>query len=374
MFYFDYAATTKMSEEALQVYIKANRDFFGNSSSLHNEGGRAQFILEQCRDSLAQLTGAKPEGIYFTSGGTESNILAICSLARSAKKRGSHLITSQAEHSSVHSAMAYLEKEGFQITKLPLNAQGVIDLHELAATIRPDTVLVSLQYINQEIGTVQPIQKIGPLLKEKGILLHSDCVQAFGKIDLRPIMKWVDSFSVTSHKLFGPKGTGAVYIHPCTRWQPLFPGLTHEKGLRGGTVNVPAIAAFTAAAEAACRSFSLDKEWSLRRRLKKQLTGSPFEWIEADDEQQLPSIIGMKRNGMEGQLVMLKLNEQGFAISTGSACDSRSENGTKAIMAMGCSLEEAKQFFRISFGRFTTHEEMEKLGDGLLQLCGMATC
>lgn len=374
MFYFDYAATTKMSEEALQVYIKANRDFFGNSSSLHNEGGRAQFILEQCRDSLAQLTGAKPEGIYFTSGGTESNILAICSLARSAKKRGSHLITSQAEHSSVHSAMAYLEKEGFQITKLPLNAQGVIDLHELAAAIRPDTVLVSLQYINQEIGTVQPIQKIGPLLKEKGILLHSDCVQAFGKIDLRPIMKWVDSFSVTSHKLFGPKGTGAVYIHPCTRWQPLFPGLTHEKGLRGGTVNVPAIAAFTAAAEAACRSFSLDKEWSLRRRLKKQLTGSPFEWIEADDEQQLPSIIGMKRNGMEGQLVMLKLNEQGFAISTGSACDSRSENGTKAIMAMGCSLEEAKQFFRISFGRFTTHEEMEKLGDGLLQLCGMATC
>lgn len=374
MFYFDYAATTKMSEEALQVYIKANRDFFGNSSSLHNEGGRAQFILEQCRDSLAQLTGAKPEGIYFTSGGTESNILAICSLARSAKKRGSHLITSQAEHSSVHSAMAYLEKEGFQITKLPLNAQGVIDLHELAAAIRPDTVLVSLQYINQEIGTVQPIQKIGPLLKEKGILLHSDCVQAFGKIDLRPIMKWVDSFSVTSHKLFGPKGTGAVYIHPCTRWQPLFPGLTHEKGLRGGTVNVPAIAAFTAAAEAACRSFSLDKEWSLRRRLKKQLTGSPFEWIEADDEQQLPSIIGMKRNGMEGQLVMLKLNEQGFAISTGSACDSRSENGTKAIMAMGCSLEEAKQFFRISFGRFTTHEEMEKLGDGLLQLCSMATC
>src|SRR5690606_18525338 len=116
----------------------------------------------------------------------------------------SHLITSQAEHSSVHSAMAYLEKEGFQITKLPLNAQGVIDLHELAAAIRPDTVLVSLQYINQEIGTVQPIQKIGPLLKEKGILLHSDCVQAFGKIDLRPIMKWVDSFSVTSHKLFGP--------------------------------------------------------------------------------------------------------------------------------------------------------------------------
>lgn len=372
MIYFDYAATSPMSEEALNVYIKASQEFFGNSSSLHDEGSRARFLLEKCRETLANLIGGKQEGIYFTSGGTECNLLSIVSLARAARKKGTHVITSMAEHSSVHSAMAYLEKEGFVITKLPLSSRGIVEPERLAAAIRPDTALVSLQYVNQEIGAINPVEEIGQLLKEKGILFHSDCIQAFGKLDLRPLLKWADSISLSSHKVSGPKGVGAVYIHPTVRWTPLFPGLTHESGFRGGTVDVPAIAAFIAASEKVCQTFNLQKEWSLRYLLKEKLAQSSLRWIETEETRQLPSVIGMTMPGMEGQLVLLKLNEQGCAISTGSACDSRSENGTKAILAMGYSLEEARQFFRISFSSRTTAEEIEKLGDLLLGITSTA--
>lgn len=372
MIYFDYAATAPMSEEALNVYIKTNQKFFGNSSSLHDEGSRARFLLERCRESLAKLIGGKKEGVYFTSGGTESNLLAIVSLAKAARKKGNHIITSLAEHSSVHSAMAYLEKAGFAVTKLPLSSRGIVEPEKLAAAIRPDTILVSLQYINQEIGAINPIEEIGRLLAEKEILFHSDCVQAFGKLDICPLLKWVDSLSLSSHKVFGPKGAGAVYMDPSVQWSPVFPGLTHEGGFRGGTVSVPAIAAFTAAAEEACRTFSQQTEWAFRRLLKEKLSGSSFCWIEAEEARQLPSIIGLTLPGMEGQLVLLKLNEQGCAISTGSACDARSENGTKAILAMGYPMETARQFFRISFSRRTTMEEIETLGDLLLGLTSAA--
>ncbi|MFK2824512.1 IscS subfamily cysteine desulfurase [Bacillus sp. B190/17] len=374
MIYFDYAATTPMSEEALSVYIQTSREFFGNSSSLHDEGSRSLFLLEQCRKTLAQLIGGKEDGIYFTSGGTESNLLSIVSLAQASKTKGKHIITSLAEHSSVHAAMAYLEKEGFYITKLPLNSQGTIEPETVAAAIRPDTVLVSLQYANQEIGAIHPIEDIGRLLKQKSILFHSDCVQAFGKLDLCPLLPWVDSLSLSSHKLFGPKGVGAAYIHPSIRWSPLFPGLTHENGFRGGTVDVPAIAAFIAASEKACQTFNLEKEWELRNGLKKKLANSPFRWIESDEASQLPSIIGLTAPSIEGQLVLLKLNERGFAISTGSACDSRSETGTKAIQAMGYSIEEARQFFRVSFSSRTTPEEMGQLGEALLEITSVISC
>ncbi|OCA92419.1 IscS subfamily cysteine desulfurase [Pseudobacillus wudalianchiensis] len=366
MIYFDYAATSPMSKEALNVYIKASQDFFGNSSSLHDEGSQASFLLKRCRETLADLIGGKQEGIYFTSGGTESNLLSIISLAQAARKKGTHVITSMAEHSSVHSAMAYLEKEGFHITKLPLSSRGMVEPERVAAAIRPDTILVSLQYVNQEIGAINPVEKIGRLLKEKDILFHSDCVQAFSKLDLRPLLQWAHSISLSSHKVSGPKGVGAVYIDPAVRWTPLFPGLTHESGFRGGTVDVPAIAAFIAAAEKACQTFNLQKEWQLRYLLKERLAHSAFHWIETEEAHQLPSVIGMTLPGTEGQLILLKLNEQGCAISTGSACDSRTENGTKAILAMGYSMEKARQFFRISLSSRTTTEEIEKLGDLLL--------
>ncbi|OZI10256.1 cysteine desulfurase [Bacillaceae bacterium SAS-127] len=366
--YFDYAATTPICEEALDVYIEASRQFFGNSSSLHDDGSRARFLLDRCREQLATLIGGEQEGIYFTSGGTESNLLAIISLAKQKKNEGTHVITTMAEHSSVHAAMSYLEKEGFQITRLPLNSQGLLDLSTLEAAIRPETILVCLQSINSEIGTIQPVIEAGKILKEKGILLHCDCVQAFGKIDLQPLLPYVTSLSIAAHKIYGPKGVGAAYLSPAIPWQPLFPGISHEKGFRGGTVDVPAIAAFVAAAEKVCQSYSLDQEWRLRERLKDLLTNSRYEWIEADQEHQLPSIIGIKLARTEGQLIMLTLNEHGFSISTGSACQASIEGGTKAVQAMGLSEEEAKQFFRISFGEPTTLAEVDALAKRLLKI------
>ncbi|WP_338750394.1 IscS subfamily cysteine desulfurase [Bacillus sp. FJAT-52991] len=365
--YFDYAATTPMCEEALNVYIEASRQFFGNSSSLHDDGERARFLLDSCRERLATFIGGQQEGIYFTSGGTESNLLAIISLAKQKKDEGTHIITTMTEHSSVHTAMSYLEKEGFQITRLPLNSEGLLEISTLKAAIRQDTILVCLQYVNSEIGTIQPVIEAGMMLKQKGILLHCDCVQAFGKIDLHSLIPYVTSLSIASHKIYGPKGVGAAYISPSIPWQPLFPGISHEKGFRGGTVDVPGIAAFIVAAEKVCQSYSLHKEWNLRQRLKEQLAHSRYEWIEADKEHQLPSIIGMRLAGTEGQLIMLKLNEYGFSISTGSACQASIEGGTKAVQAMGFSEEEAKQFFRISFGEETTLAEIDALAKRLLK-------
>ncbi|WP_203361617.1 IscS subfamily cysteine desulfurase [Bacillus sp. REN10] len=365
--YFDYAATTPMCEEALNVYIEASRKFFGNSSSLHDEGGRARFLLDSCREKLATLIGGQPEGVYFTSSGTESNLLAVISLAKQKQPEGTHIITTMAEHSSVHAAMNYLEQEGFQITRLPFNSEGVLDIQTLEDAITEETVLVCLQYVNSEIGTIQPVIEAGMMLKEKGILLHCDCVQAFGKIDLQPLLPSITSLSISSHKIYGPKGVGAAYVSPSIPWRPIFPGISHEKGFRGGTVDVPGIAAFIAAAEKMCQSYSLDKEWKLRQRLKEQLAASSYEWIETKHERQLPSIIGMKLMGTEGQLMMLHLNEYGFSISTGSACQSSNEGGTKAVQAMGFSKEEAKQFFRISFGEQTTIAEVDALAKRLLE-------
>ncbi|MBM7648964.1 cysteine desulfurase [Bacillus ectoiniformans] len=365
MKYFDYAATAPMCEDAARIYVDMSTRMFGNSSSLHDYGSQADYLLNQCRESMAEMIGGLAEGIYFTSGGTESNILSILSLARKAKNKGKHIITSMAEHSSVHSAMAILEKEGFEITRIAFNQSGLIDLKQLKSSIREDTILVTIQYVNQEIGTIQPAAELGAFLKEKEILFHSDCVQAFGKLDLRPLVAVADSLSLSSHKVRGPKGVGAAYISPTVSWEPVFPGLSHEKGFRGGTVNVPGILAFTAAAEKATRSYSLDHEWKLRSAFKEQLQRSACVFLEADTRHQLPSIIGMRLPGVEGQFVMLEANQEGMAISTGSACQSGVDNGAKATLAMGQTETEAKQFFRVSFGEETTVSDVAALADVL---------
>lgn len=368
MKYFDYAATTPMCKEALDIYLQTNVEYFGNSASLHDTGSLAQQLLTRCRQVLARLIGCEEEGLYFTSGGTESNLLAIISLARKAGSRGNHIITSMAEHTSVHSAMSFLENEGFEVTRLPLNKQGIITAEAVHAVLRKDTVLVSIQYVNQEIGTIQPIKAISAVLHQKKIMFHCDCVQAFGKLDLRPLLPYIDSLSVSAHKIYGPKGVGAVFLSPRIPFEPVFPGLTHENGFRGGTVNVPGIASLTAAAERLCNNWSLQKDYSLRRRFIEQINGTSCIIIEGKKEQQLPSIIGLRIPGMEAQLVMLKANEAGCAISTGSACQSSSESGTKAVLSMGVSMEEAKQFFRISFGDNTRIEEVDYLSGVIREL------
>ena len=365
MTYLDYAATSPMIERAIIAYSEVAGKMYANASSLHDAGGQAAHAVTWARQVMAQKLGVHPDGIIFTGSGTEGNILAILSIART-EKRGRHIITSMAEHTSVHAAMNTLEQEGFEVTRLPLTEGGVVDVKTVQEAIRPDTTLISIQHVNSEIGTIQPVGKIARVAKEHGISVHVDCVQSFCKLDVAGFASKVDAITVSAHKIGGPKGCGAVYLNPYTRVTPVFPGVTHERGLRGGTLNTPAIVAMAVAVED--YRYDLKYQWELRDRLVKSLHHKKFEIVGGIWTEQLPSICGICMKGMEGQLVMLKLNEQGIYISTGSACDINSASGTKAILAMGRSYQEARQFFRISYSGQTTMNDIAQCARALSKL------
>lgn len=356
MIYLDYAATSPMREVALEAYTKITTQYYGNASSLHEEGWMAKQVLENARAMVARIAGVEARGIYFTGSGTEANLIGIMSLARASTKR--HIITSMAEHTSVHAAMNALERMGYRVTRLPLQENGLIDCREVENVIEEDTCLIAIQHINPEIGGVQPIAQLAEIAQRHEVLIHVDCVQSFAKLPL-DFVKSIDSFSCSAHKVGGPKSCGAVYIKPGSNVAPLFPGLTHEEGLRGGTVDVAANGAFAVAAEACNNEHQHAHFTALRNVLKQRLTGNKYTLLEASV--QYPGICGLLVHGYEGQYVMLRLSERGVMVSTGSACDSSHEAGTKTIMAMGASVDEARQFFRISFGFQTTVNEIEIL-------------
>lgn len=372
MKYFDYAATCPLETDAADVYLKAATGFYGNANSLHDIGGLALSLLENSRESLAHLLGVDKKGLFFTSGGSESNFLALEALLSSRKKTGRHIISSIAEHSSIQGSLKRLEKVGYNVTYLPFNADGRIPIDELIQSTKPDTILIAIQHINSEIGTLQPIDSILKICEEKDIFFHSDYVQSFGKVDMRHINARLSSFSFSGHKIYGPKGTGGLYIDPRLHWIPFFPGGTHEKGLRPGTVNVPGIAAMTAAAQKAVSQIedNMKKYWDFRSILINTL--QPIRsWLhihEAEKAWQYPGIIGLRIEGVEGQWLMLELNRLGFAVSTGSACQTGMQSPSNTMNALGLSSKEAKEFFRISFGYFTTYEEVISLGDCLVNL------
>ncbi|EMI10567.1 IscS subfamily cysteine desulfurase [Anoxybacillus gonensis] len=371
MIYLDYAATTPMSEEALAVYVQSARTYFGNASSLHDVGTAANELLTICRKQLTQLIRGEEKGIYFTSGGTEANVLAIRSLAYAHRHKGKHIITSSVEHASVHAVCAQLEQEGFTVTYVPVDRFGQVDIGALERALTDETILVSIQHANSEIGTIQPLQQIGELLKEKQIIFHSDCVQTFGKIPIDVKQLHLDSISIASHKIYGPKGVGAVYINPRVRWHMWLPNTTHEGGFRPGTVNVPGIASFTTAAiEAEKKRETVQQHMNELRRYfveqiaKKQLSITVFE----HPTDQLPHIVGCLVHGFEGQYVMLHCNRHGIAISTGSACQVGKQAPSKTMIAIGKEEDEAKQFIRLSFGMHTTKSEVEEVVSVLEQL------
>jgi cysteine desulfurase len=372
MIYFDYAATCPLDEEAAEAYVKAATAYFGNSSSLHDIGSQAKSLLEGCREELATLLDVPKEGIYFTSGGSESNYLAIHSLLSAKKKKGKHIITGMAEHSSIHGTFDKIKEQGYEVTYLPLHENGQISVQELKESVREDTVLVSIQYVNSEIGSIQPIEEIGKICVENDILFHSDCVQAFGKVNLQPAAQFINSFSISAHKIYGPKGVGAVFIDPLLNWQPYYQHVTHENGFRPGTVNVPGIAAMLTAAEKIDknRKMNLMHNKKLRKRFTEIL--DPFSdqiiLYNGAEESQLPSIIGMRLKGKEGQWVMLECNRSGFAISTGSACQSGLKLPSKTMKALRIPDKEAKEFIRISFGKDTKENEVIALATKLADI------
>ncbi len=369
MHYFDYAATTPLHPEAAHVYSKLAQACYGNTSSLHEVGTEAQNMLALCREELAAMLDVHAAGLYFTGGGTESNLLSIISLAKANRHIGNHIITTAGEHPSIDSALTYLQEDGFTVTTIPFTEEGIVDLQLFEKALTNETILVSIQHINPEIGTIQPLEKIAAIVKERSILLHSDCVQSFGKIDIKPIARLVDSLTISSHKVYGPKGVGVAYIHPRHRLVPVFPGLVHESGFRGGTINVPGIAAFITAAS---QSINREHDYqTLRQVFLDKVMDYPhlFTIYQTNDtQQQLPQIIGLGVKNVEGQLIMLELNRLGFAISTGSACQVGQQHASKAMMALQIDPQRAKEFIRISFGSSTTMASVESLAEQLIQI------
>lgn len=372
MNYFDYAASTPLHPEAANVYMKLSQSCFGNTSSLHEVGAEAENILAYSRKELANMLGVKSAGVYFTGGGTESNLFSIISLAKANKHKGKHIITTLGEHPSIDSALEYLKETGFVITKIPFTNDGFVDVSLLEEAITDETILVSVQHINPEIGTIQPIEEIAAIVKPRGILLHSDCIQSFGKMDLTPIAKLVDSLTISAHKVYGPKGVGAAYIDPRHRLVPVFPGLVHESGFRGGTVNVPGIASFITAIKNIQDYKKMEAFFlTCRETLLKKLEKHPefFTIYEASQkDKQLSQIIGLRVNHVEGQLIMLELNRHGFAISTGSACQVGQQTSSKAMLALQIDEAHTRGFIRISFGQETTLESVDALAQQLIQI------
>lgn len=366
--YFDYAASCPLDREAAEVYVKAASSYYGNSSSLHDAGDQANELLEYSRAQFARFFGASKDGVFFTGSGSEGNFLAIQTLLSGKVKRGKHIITGMAEHSSVLNTMEKLQKAGWDITMLPFAPDGRIDVGAFRNAVRHDTVLASIQHANPEIGTLQPIEEISRICRENDILFHSDCVQSFGKVDLTAVARSVDSLTISGHKFYGPKGVGAVYLNPALRWDPYVPSTTHEGGFRPGTVNVPGIAAMAAAAEKAVGGLEIYGEHYHRLQGEFLKSLDPVKAKCTVYEADLPSTIGMRVAGLEGQLVMNEANQRGFAISTGSACQVSLQAPSKTMIALGVEGKAAKEFIRITLGRETEMEDVRQLGEVLVKI------
>lgn len=362
MIYLDYSATTPILDEALDIYNQVSKDYYGNPSSLHDIGSKAKHLLNTCREELAMCFNGEGRGVYFTGGGSESNYLAIRSLVKAHQNKGKHLITSLVEHSSVLNTFKGLEEEGFRVTYLPVDQYGEVQMSELQKALTDQTILVSITHANSEVGTVQPIEEIGELLSQRKILFHSDCVQSFGKLPIDVKKAKLSSISLSSHKVYGPKGVGASYISPEVTWKGIVPHTTHEKGFRQGTVNLPGVAGFVTAAQDINSNHTVEVARCLK--LTQQLLSGIRSkgWnvvLEGHPERRLPHHLGLRLVGMEGQYAMLELNRYGIAISTGTACLAGQLGPSETMQAIGKTTMEANEFIRITVGRYTDEKDIE---------------
>ena len=341
MIYLDHAATTPMSETALEVFVNVSTHYFGNPSSLHDPGAEAKQLLSAGRRTIAKILSSQPEEIIFTSGGSEANHLALKALLSACDKNKNHVITSDVEHSSLRYFFDKLEKSGYNVSRIGVNSEGLISMEELEELITDETAVISIQHANSETGVIQNVEKIGNLARKSGAFFHSDCVQTFCKIGVEA--DWFDALSVSSHKVYGPKGVGAFYLRKGIEFSPEIPGTSQEKGLKPGTENVAGIAAFATAAKLlfAERSDEYIRLSMLRSKLLEAFSEKGIEYIdEGNPKEKLPNILGIRFLGMEGQFLMLECSQAGLAISTGSACQVGSEKPNRTMKAMGRSDQE----------------------------------
>lgn len=362
MIYLDHAATTPISDKAMEVYLNVAKHYFGNSSSLHDEGSSAKQILDASKKTFATILNVRAKDVYFTSGATESNYLAINSLLKA--REGHHIITTAIEHSSVRNVFQKLQNEGYEVSFAPVNKYGQVEISELEELITEETALVSIQHVNSEIGITQNLSQIGEMLHAKEILFHSDCVQSFGRLPLNIPALNVDAISLSGHKIYGPKGIGAVWMNPKVNWKPVIPDADHPGQLKPGTSDVPSIAAFATAAKKLNQEREQEQQriQSFRKILIQELKELPFEvGIIEHEEFTVPNILGLRFPGMEGQFLMLECNQAGMGISTGSACQVGSEKPNKTMIAIGKGEQEAREFVRLSFGKLNNMDQISHI-------------
>jgi cysteine desulfurase len=373
MIYLDYNATTPLCDKAREVMLPYLDRHFGNPSSVHAAGRETRAAIDNARDKLAALLHAKPNEIIFTSGGTESCNLAVLGLARCPMSNGGHVISNKAEHHAVLNALEHLEKnEGFEVTWLDVSRDGIVDLDQLAASIRPETRLVSIMAANNETGVIQPIRKISEICRSNGVLLHSDMVQSFGKIDIDPAgAGLVDAASFAAHKFYGPKGAGFLFLRSGLSIQPIMFGGAHENERRPGTENVAAIAGMAAAAEFTLtnRQAEQDRQLPLRDDLWNRIAQNvPEAKQNSELAPRLANTLNVSLLGLDSEMLLIALDLKGVCASSGSACMVGSVVASHVLLAMGLPIERARSAVRFSLGRHTTAEEIDAAGKAVAEI------
>lgn len=360
--YLDNAATTQLHPDVWKEMMPYFTEFYGNPSSIYRFAQTSSQAVENAREEIAAMIGAKPSEIYFTGGGSESDNWALKIIAETYRSKGNHIITSSIEHHAVLHTCQYLEKQGFDVTYLSVNEQGIIDLDQLKQSIRPDTILISIMAANNEIGTIQPIAGIGQIAKEFGVFFHTDAVQAFGHIPLNAEEMNIDLMSASAHKIHGPKGVGFLYVRTSVKLPPLIHGGAQERGKRAGTHNVPGIVGFAAAAKRAADHMkeTIEYESGLRDYLIERIEDEiPFSVLNGDRIRRLPHHVHFCFRFIEGESMLILLDEAGICASSGSACTSGSLDPSHVLLAIGRPHELAHGSLRLTLSEQTTKEELD---------------
>lgn len=359
--YMDHAATTPVHPEVIAAMLTYFHPNFGNASSVHGFGRKARIAVDQVRETVAKAIGADPKEIYFTSGGTESDNIAIQGVARALGDRGKHIITSGIEHYAVLDTCEYLQTQGFEVTYLPVDQYGMVDPADVERAIRPDTILISIMHANNEMGTVQPIAKIGAIAKAKGVLLHTDAVQTMGSLPINVDQLNVDMLSFSAHKIYGPKGIGVLYVRRGTRVKPVQFGGGQERKLRPGTENVSGIVGLGKAVELAMQEMDARTEHlnKLREKLVAGLTAIPDVTLNGHPTERLPGNVNISVKYVEGESLILSLDMKGIAVSSGSACTSGSLEPSHVLLCMGLDHMQAHGSLRLTLGRDNTEADVD---------------
>ncbi len=369
--YLDHAATTKCAPEAVQAMLPYFTEYYGNASTIYQLGAQSKKAIQNTRSKIAESLHADPSEIYFTAGGSESDNWALVATAEAYASKGKHIITSKIEHHAILHTCEYLEKRGFQITYVDVDANGIVKLDELEKAIRPDTILISIMFANNEIGTIQPIEEIGRIAKEKGILFHTDAVQAYGHVPIDVEELHIDMLSASGHKLNGPKGIGFLYIRKGVKIRSFVHGGAQERGRRAGTENVPGIVGLGVAIEKAFSGMEerIQKETKMRdyliERIEKEI---PYCRLNGDRVKRLPGNVNFSFEFIEGESLLIMLDMKKICASSGSACTSGSLDPSHVLLAIGLPHEIAHGSLRLTLDHENTIEEMDYVVDAVREI------